>query len=79
MTIHTEASTEELIGLFPPGSRLEGDGTLIVGGCRLDEVAEKFGTPAIVVSEDALRQRARDYLAAFRDRWPRCDVACPPR
>ena len=70
MTIHAEATAEELIGLFPPGTRTDDDGTLMVGGCRLDEVAERFGTPAIVVSEDALRQRARDYLAAFRSRWP---------
>ena len=75
MTIHTEATAEELIGLFPPGTRPDGDGTLTVGGCRLDDVAEQFGTPAIVVAEDALRQRARDYLTAFRSRWPRCDVA----
>jgi diaminopimelate decarboxylase len=73
--IQTDVNTGELLGLFPPGTVLEGDGTLTVGGCRLDDVAEKFGTPAIVVSEDALRQRARDYLAAFRGRWPRCDVA----
>jgi diaminopimelate decarboxylase len=72
---HTEATPEELIGLFPPGARLDSDGTLVVGGCRLDVVAEQFGTPAIVVAEDALRQRARDYLSAFRNRWPRCDVA----
>ena len=75
MATHTDAATEELIGLFPPGTRLDGDGTLTIGGCRLDAVAEKFGTPAIVVSEQALHQRARDYLAAFRSRWPRCDVA----
>jgi len=75
MTVHTEASTEELVGLFPPETRLDGDGTLMIGGCRLDDVAEQFGTPAIVVSEEALRQRARDYLAAFRSRWQRCDVA----
>ena len=75
MSIHTEATTDELIGLFPPGTRLADDGTLMVGGCRLDDVAAQFGTPAIVVSEDALRQRARDYLAAFRSRWPRCDLA----
>jgi diaminopimelate decarboxylase len=75
VAIHTDVTTDELLGLFPPGTVLEGDGTLTVGGCRLDDVAEKFGTPAIVVSEDALRQRARDYLAAFRGRWPRCDVA----
>jgi diaminopimelate decarboxylase len=67
--------SSELIGLFPPGTGVDGDGTLTVGGCRLDHVADKFGTPAIVVAEDALRQRAGDYLAAFRDRWPRCDVA----
>jgi diaminopimelate decarboxylase len=65
----------DLIGLFPPGSRLDDDGTLMVGGCRLDDLAEQFGTPAIIVAEDALRQRAHDYLTAFRNRWPRCDVA----
>lgn len=75
MTSHTEVTAEELIGLFPPGTHPDGDGTLMVGGCRLDDVADQFGTPVIVVSEDALRHRARDYLAAFRTRWPRCDVA----
>ena len=70
-----EAEVDELIGLFPPGTRTDSDGTLMVGGCRLDDVAAQFGTPAIVVAEDALRQRARDYLNAFRSRWPRCDVA----
>ena len=64
MSVHTEVSTDELVGLFPPETRLDGDGTLMIGGCRLDDVAEQFGTPAIVVSEDALRQRARDYLSA---------------
>ena len=75
MSVHTEVSTDELVGLFPPETRLDGDGSLMIGGCRLDDVAEQFGTPAIVVSEDALRQRARDYLSAFRSRWQRCDVA----
>ncbi|HEX7825624.1 MAG TPA: diaminopimelate decarboxylase [Mycobacterium sp.] len=75
MSIHTEPATDQLLGLFPPGSRLDDDGALTVGGCRLDDVATQFGTPAIVVSADALRQRARDYLAAFRSRWPRADVA----
>jgi diaminopimelate decarboxylase len=75
MTIHADATAEQLIGLFPPDTHLDTDGTLVVGGCRLDDVATQFGTPAIVVSEGALRQRARDYLSAFRSRWPRCDVA----
>ena len=55
--------------------RVDDDGMLVVGGCRLDDLAEEFGTPVIVVAEDALRHRARDYLGAFRSRWPRSDVA----
>ncbi|MFV8164110.1 diaminopimelate decarboxylase [Mycobacterium sp. 134] len=75
MTIHSEATAGDLIGLFPPGTQQDADGTLMVGGCRLDAIADQFGTPAIVVDEGALRQRAADYLAAFRGRWPRSDVA----
>ncbi len=68
-------TADDLLSLFPPGSRTDGDGTLVVGGCRLDDIAAEFGTPAIVVAEDALRHRAREYLSAFRTRWPRSDVA----
>ena len=64
----------DIVGLFPPGSVLD-DGVLTVGGCRLDDIAAEFGTPVMVVAEDALRQRAREYLTAFRSRWPRSDVA----
>lgn len=75
MTNEFAPADDDLLGLFPPGSRVADDGTLVVGGCRLDDVAEEFGTPVIVVAEDALEQRARDYLSAFRGRWPRADVA----
>ncbi|MFV8051662.1 diaminopimelate decarboxylase [Mycobacterium sp. 48b] len=74
MTI-SKTAADDLIGLFPPGTQQDGDGTLMVGGCRLDAIAEQFGTPAIVVDEGALRQRAADYLGAFRGRWPNSDVA----
>jgi diaminopimelate decarboxylase len=32
---------------------------LLVGGCRADDLATEFGTPVLVVSEAALRSRAR--------------------
>ena len=64
-----------VLGLFPPGSSVEHDGTLAVGGCRLDDLAAEFGTPVMVVAEDAVRARAREYRAAFAERWPRSDVA----
>lgn len=63
-----------ILGLFPPGSEVS-DGILSVGGCRLDDLAAEFGTPVLVVDEHAVRQRAHEYLTAFRSLWPRSDVA----
>ena len=63
-------STGDLLSLFPAGSTLD-NGSLAVGGCRADDLAREFGTPLLVVAEDALRARAREYvdqLAARRSR-----------
>jgi len=68
-------TANELLDLFPPGTHTDRDGTLVVGGCRLDDLAAEFGTPVMVVDEGALRARAREYLHAFRSRRPRTDVA----
>ena len=68
-------SNPDVLGLFPPGSALDDDGTVTVGGCRLDDLAAEFGTPVMVVDETAVRGKAREYLAAFRHLWPRSDVA----
>ncbi len=61
--------TDDLVGLFPPGTSLDDDGMLVVGGCRLDDLAHEYGTPVLVVDEVALRQRARSYLDALTSRW----------
>lgn len=60
----------ELVELFPEGSHLDEQGSLVVGGCRLAEVADAFGTPALVVDEEALRGRARAYRRALERHWP---------
>jgi diaminopimelate decarboxylase len=67
-------SVDELVGLFPPGTRIDDDGTLVVGGCRLDEIAGAFGTPVLVVADQAIRQRAREYRAGLAARWPDSQV-----
>jgi diaminopimelate decarboxylase len=64
----------DLLELFPSGSDLDGDGTLRVGGCRADELADEFGTPVLVVAEEALRSRAREYVTGLSGRWPRSRV-----
>jgi diaminopimelate decarboxylase len=50
--------------VFPLGSRLNERGRLEIGGCDTVELAREFGTPAYVVAEDDLRDRARAFLRA---------------
>ena len=59
----------ELLSLFPAGSSIDDDGTVVVGGCRADELAAQFGTPVLVVAEAALRARAREYVDELTARW----------
>lgn len=65
----------DLLSLFPAGSRLDPDGTLVVGGCRADDLAAAFGTPVLVVAEVTLRARAREYRDELAHRWPNSRVA----
>ena len=60
------ASVATLSHVYPLGSRVNERGHLEIGGCDVVELAERFGTPAYVVAEDDLRDRARAFLAAFR-------------
>src|SRR5215216_3481170 len=64
----------DLLSLFPVGSALDADGTVVVGGCRADALGEEFGTPVLVVAEAALRARAREYVDELTARWPRSRV-----
>ena len=64
----------DVMSLFPPGSALDADGMLMVGGCRADDLALEFGTPVLVVAERALRERAREYRSELAARWPRSRV-----
>lgn len=63
-----------LLDLFPAGARVDSDGTLVIAGCRVDDLATEFGTPAIVVDEECLRARAREYRTALTSRWPNARV-----
>jgi diaminopimelate decarboxylase len=65
---------DSLLPLFPPGSAKDQDGMLLVGGARADALAAEFGTPVMVVSEEALRSRAREYVDELTSRWARSRV-----
>jgi diaminopimelate decarboxylase len=46
------------------------DGALYVEECAAQDLAERFGTPLHLVSEDQLRRNARRFKEAFASRWP---------
>ncbi|HEX9065290.1 MAG TPA: alanine racemase, partial [Streptosporangiaceae bacterium] len=61
------------LSLLPPSAEIDG-ADLRIGGCSLTGLAERFGTPAYVFDEQALRDRAREYVAAMTTRHPRSRV-----
>lgn len=68
-----EAQLSELLELFPAGTRIE-DEQLVIGGQRARDLANAFGTPALIIDEVALRARARRYREALAHRWPNSHV-----
>jgi diaminopimelate decarboxylase len=54
------------------------DGHLFVEGRDAVELAETFGTPLYVMSENQLRRNARRIVDAFASRWPEGEVRVLP-
>jgi len=58
------------LSLLPPSAAVDGE-DIRIGGCLLREIADRFGTPAYVLDEQALRARAQEYARALADRHRR--------
>jgi diaminopimelate decarboxylase len=63
-------TTGDILELFPPGSAVDPDGELVVGGCRLADLAARWGTPLYVVAEEGIRSQVRRYRQALSSQWP---------
>jgi diaminopimelate decarboxylase len=61
------------LSLLPPSAVIDG-ADLRVGGCSLAGLAAEFGTPAFVIDEQALRDRARAYTSGLAARHARSRV-----
>jgi diaminopimelate decarboxylase len=51
--------------LLPDNAAVADDGSLIIGGVSVADLAAEFGTPLFVYDEDHLRDRCRQAVAAF--------------
>jgi diaminopimelate decarboxylase len=54
------------------------NGRLQIEGCDVAGLAERFGTPLSVISEDQLRRNARRFTSALRAAWPEGEVRVLP-
>lgn len=57
----------EFIGIGP-------NGNLFVDGCDVQELADKFGTPLYIISENQLRYTYRAFRDAFRRHYPDVEI-----
>jgi diaminopimelate decarboxylase len=51
--------------LLPDTATVAADGALVLGGCRVDDVATEHGTPVFVYDETHIRARCREAVHAF--------------
>jgi diaminopimelate decarboxylase len=64
----------QILSLFPSGTSLNEKKELLIGGCSASELVSTFGTPALIIDEAALRDRARRYQDGLQSRWPNSEV-----
>ncbi|MDA8314247.1 MAG: diaminopimelate decarboxylase, partial [Actinomycetota bacterium] len=60
----------QLADVLPPTADVDADGHLSIGGCRLSDLADAYGTPAYVLDEEGLRRQARRFRHELERRWP---------
>ncbi|HEY5875799.1 MAG TPA: diaminopimelate decarboxylase, partial [Ilumatobacteraceae bacterium] len=53
------------LSLLPDTAEVAPDGSLVIGGCRVLDLAAYHGTPLFVYDEQHLRNRCREAVAAF--------------
>ncbi|MFO8237638.1 MAG: diaminopimelate decarboxylase [Prochlorococcaceae cyanobacterium] len=56
--------------LAPISASLDAEGRLMVGGCRLSDLARTYGTPLYVLDEATLRASCRAYRQALEAHYP---------
>ena len=56
--------------LTPVTTTLDDQDRLVVGGCRLSKLAERYGTPLYVIDEETVRSTCRAYRQALIRHYP---------
>ena len=56
--------------LAPVTARIDDQGCMTVGGCRLSDLAQRYGTPLYVLDEEGIRAACCAYRTALERHYP---------
>lgn len=73
-SVHRDPRLAELLDILPEESAVTDDGVLTIGGVRVTELAERFGTPLHIMDEVGLRRQIRRFVEGLQTRWPNSEV-----
>lgn len=59
----------KLLNILPMDSEVSSNGHLIVGGCDVIELSEKYGTPLYVYDESTIHSMAESFTKEFSNRY----------
>src|SRR5690349_15813938 len=60
--------------ILPETAAVTERGHLAIGGCDTADLLQRFGSPLYVFDEQTLREKCREYLREFRQRYPQTRV-----
>jgi diaminopimelate decarboxylase len=61
--------------VFPDSAEVNSQGELVLGGCKVTDLADEYGTPVYILDEDTLRARCRSFIDEFRKLYPATNVS----
>ena len=61
---------ERIASVLPTSSGIDSEGGLTLGGVRVSELADGYGTPLYIYDEDTLRAVCGNFVRAFSEQYP---------
>lgn len=72
--VNRDLRLSELFEILPEESGVTDEGVLTIGGVRVTDLAQQYGTPLHIMDEVGLRRQMRRFVDGLQSRWPNSEV-----
>lgn len=72
--VNRDPRLSELFEILPEESGVTDEGVLTIGGVRVTDLAQQYGTPLHIMDEVGLRRQMRRFVDGLQSRWPNSEV-----